>query len=95
MGAEPTDRGWSASITIAAGPGQALKYIRLGPFDGVAGDAGVLCGRSRTADPIDASVALNAVGTSSIVATSDPVDIRRLVRALAPDEAASISILRV
>ena len=72
---------------------QALKKTRLGDFDAVATTAGELCHAARTGDPIDASVVLNATGTDSVIATSDPADIRRLLGALPPDIASPISIL--
>jgi hypothetical protein len=75
--------------------GQALKHTRLGSFDAVARQAGELCRLARTSDPIDAAVVLNATGAVSIISTSDPVDIRRLVRALPEIERSRISILRV
>lgn len=40
--------------------------------------AGVLCGKSRTRDVIDATVALLARRHSAIVVTSDPSDLRKL-----------------
>lgn len=40
--------------------------------------AGVLCGRSKTHDVIDASVALLARRYSAVIVTSDPEDLRRL-----------------
>lgn len=44
--------------------------------------AGVACGLSRTADVIDASVAILARRHGAVVVTSDPDDIRRLDSAL-------------
>ncbi len=40
--------------------------------------AGVLCGRSRTSDVIDASVALLARRHSAVVLTGDPKDLKRI-----------------
>jgi hypothetical protein len=40
--------------------------------------AGVLCGRSGTADVVDASVVLVAQRRKALVVTSDPADLRRL-----------------
>lgn len=51
--------------------------------EGRAKAAGALCRRTRTADVIDASVALAAVQTNTTVLTSDPHDLSRL----APDVA--------
>ena len=73
---------------------QALKHTRLGPFDRIARDAGELCRAARTSDPIDAAVALNAVGATSVIVTSDVPDIRRLIRALPVAAGSEISIVR-
>ena len=40
--------------------------------------AGVLCGRSRTADVIDATVVLAARGRDAIVVSTDAADLRRI-----------------
>lgn len=45
--------------------------------------AGILCGRARTSDVVDASVVLVARRERAIVVTSDPEDLRRLDPALA------------
>jgi len=37
---------------------------------------------------------LNAAGTTSVIVTSDPVDIRRLLRALPQATASAISVVR-
>jgi monomeric isocitrate dehydrogenase len=74
---------------------QALKKTRLGEFDDVARAAGELCHAARTADPIDADVVLNATGTTSVIVTSDPNDIRRLVRALPKELGSAITIRRI
>ncbi len=50
----------------------------IGLDDGGARAAGQLCGVTRTADVIDATVALCARTRNSPVATSDPSDLRRL-----------------
>ena len=53
--------------------------IELVPLDDrVARAAGVLCGVTRTSDVIDASVVLCARERGGAIATSDPVDMRRL-----------------
>ncbi|MDP9282627.1 MAG: hypothetical protein M3P38_11080 [Chloroflexota bacterium] len=44
--------------------------------------AGVLCGRSRTADVIDASVVLAARSRDAVVVTTDESDLRRIDPAL-------------
>lgn len=75
--------------------GQALKKARGGPFDASARRAGELCHSARSADPIDAAVVLNATGTTSVIATSDPKDIRQLIRALPGQLGSAITVLRV
>ncbi len=72
---------------------QALKRTRRGGFDNIARASGELCQAARTSDPIDAAVVLNATGTTSVIITSDPKDIRRLVRALPPEIGSNIAIL--
>jgi len=72
---------------------QALKKTRLGEFDAIARAAGELCHAARTSDPIDAAVVLNAMGTTSVIITSDGKDIRKLVRTLPQELAATITIL--
>lgn len=72
---------------------QALKQTRLGEFDTIARAAGELCHAASTSDPIDAAVVLNAMGTTSVIVTSDPKDIRKLVRTLPEELGATISIL--
>ena len=84
---------WRGS-PIQARLAQALKHTRLGLFDRIARDAGELCRAARTSDPIDATVVLNAVGSTSVIVTSDVPDIRRLLRALPVAAASEISILR-
>lgn len=74
---------------------QALKRTRLGAFDDVARAAGELCHAAGTTDPIDASVVLDALGTTSVIATTDPSDIRRLVRSLGGGVESEITVLRV
>lgn len=73
---------------------RAVKDMRLGTFDALARQAGELCQMTRTSDPIDAAVVLNAVGAESVIVTSDAADIRRLVRALSRDLGSRISIVR-
>ncbi len=54
-------------------------WLVIQPLDtNEAKGAGALCGRSRTADVIDASVALLAQRHGAAVVTSDPDDLRRL-----------------
>lgn len=66
---------------------RALSHCDEIPLDGVvARAAGLLCGRARTADVIDASVAITAAGVARhdevAVITSDPGDLRRLLSVL-------------
>lgn len=75
--------------------GQALKKARVGQFDAIARRAGELCHSAHSADPIDAAVVLNATGTTSVIATSDPKDMRRLIRSLPTELGAAITVLRV
>ena len=44
--------------------------------------AGEACGRSRTADVIDASVVVGAIARGDAVVTSDPKDLRKIASAL-------------
>ncbi len=40
--------------------------------------AGILCGRTRTSDVVDASVVLAARGRGAVVVTTDAADLRRI-----------------
>jgi hypothetical protein len=73
---------------------QALGNTRLGQFDGIARAVGELCYAAQTSDPIDAAVVLNAAGTTTVIVTSDPKDIRQLVRALPKELGSAIRIVR-
>lgn len=54
------------------------------PLDGPLAEAvGVLCGRTRTRDVVDATVAIVARKLDAVVVTSDPDDLRALDGALA------------
>ena len=69
---------------------RALRYCEEVPLDGpVARAAGLLCGRTGTADVVDASVAVAAAGSarydSVVVLTSDPQDVSALLAALDAD----------
>ena len=69
---------------------RALRYCEEVPLDGpVARAAGLLCGRTGTADVVDASVAVAAAGSarydSVAVLTSDPQDVSALLAALDAD----------
>lgn len=66
---------------------RALAHCDEVPLDGVvARAAGLLCGRARAGDVIDASVALTVAGLarheSVAIATSDPDDMSRLLSVL-------------
>jgi hypothetical protein len=58
----------------------ALEHCVLSSFDAVARAVGELCGRTRTRDIVDAQVAIVAT-TSDVLYTSDPDDMKRLIRA--------------
>ncbi len=73
---------------------QALAKTRAGEFDAIARAAGELCHAAHTSDPIDAAVVINATGATSVILTSDPNDIRQLVRSLPRDLASAITIVR-
>jgi hypothetical protein len=54
-------------------------WLSVQPLDaGEAKGAGIICGRCKTSDVIDASVVLLARRYSAVVVTSDPDDIARL-----------------
>jgi hypothetical protein len=73
---------------------QALARTRAGEFDAIARAAGELCHAARSSDPIDAAVVLNAVGASSVIVTSDPNDIRHLVRVPPRELASRLTVVR-
>lgn len=55
------------------------SVTKVPPLDhALAEAAGVLCGRARSADVIDASVALTARRERALVVTSDEADLKRL-----------------
>jgi predicted nucleic acid-binding protein len=59
-----------------------LRGCEVVPFDETAGHAaGVLLGRTRTEDVVDASVAVLAMLRSADVVSDDPEDIQRLLAA--------------
>lgn len=72
---------------------QALKHIRVGDFDRIACRVGELCRDARTSDPIDAAVVLNALGSTSIIFTSDLQAIRHLLFALPESDGSRISVV--
>jgi hypothetical protein len=73
---------------------QALAKTRAGEFDAIARAAGELCRAARSSDPIDAAVVLNAIGATSVIVTSDPNDIRRLIRSLPQAVGSRIAVVR-
>lgn len=73
-------RGGSGQALLA----RALAHCDVAPFDPMAHDVGALCGRAATSDICDAHVALVAASRADIVYTSDPDDIRRLLRLVGP-----------
>jgi len=66
---------------------RALASCEIAPFDALARRVGELCGRTRTHDVCDAHVAIVAATRAAVLYTSDPLDLRRLLRALAADVA--------
>jgi hypothetical protein len=60
-----------------------LRGCRVEDINEVRGRAaGHACGRSKTADVIDATVAIGAIARGDLVVTSDPKDIKRIASAL-------------
>jgi hypothetical protein len=60
-----------------------LKGCRIEVLDEVRGRAaGAACARSKTADVIDATVAVGALARGDLVVTSDPKDLTRIASAL-------------
>ena len=66
---------------------RALVHCEMASFDALARAVGELCGRARTEDVCDAHVALVASRRADALYTSDPLDTRRLLRALDSDVA--------
>ena len=60
----------------------ALQFCVIAPFDAVARDVGILCGRTRTGDICDAHVAIVAQTYADVLYTSDPKDLRTLLAAI-------------
>lgn len=60
---------------------RALNDCVLASFDDVAREVGELCARAGTNDVCDAHVALVASARASVLYTSDPLDMQRLVSA--------------
>ena len=58
---------------------RALAYCVVSPFDPLAREVGVLCGRTGTSDIVDAHVAIVAASEGDALYTSDPKDLRRLI----------------
>lgn len=62
---------------------QLLEACEVHPMDeGIAKAAGELCGVTRTADVIDASVVIVAAARGEDVLTTDPEDLRALARSV-------------
>lgn len=62
---------------------RALKGCRIEALDEARSRAaGQACGRSRTADVIDATVVVGAIARNDVVVTSDPNDMKRIASAL-------------
>jgi hypothetical protein len=61
---------------------RALQHCVIAGFDPVASLVGELCGRAGTSDICDAHVALVAATRGSALYTSEPQDLRRLIKAL-------------
>lgn len=87
VGAVPVTHGGVIAQVWRGGSGRqallarALASVDVAPLDDDLGRrAGVLLGRSRTSDAVDAAVALLALDDDQI-ATSDPDDLERLVAA--------------
>lgn len=80
------------AVVVAQAWRDSRRQVRLGRFLAgcqvasvgleTARAAGVLCGRTGTADVVDATVAVMAAALGAIVWTSDPGDLRVLVDAL-------------
>jgi predicted nucleic acid-binding protein len=60
---------------------RALRHCVIADFDPVARLVGELCGRAGTSDICDAHVALVAATRAYALYTSDPQDLRRLIKA--------------
>lgn len=66
-----------------AGLSRLLKGCKIEVLDEEGSrSAGRACGQSRTADVIDASVVVGAIGRGDLVVTSDPGDLRRIAATL-------------
>ncbi|MBI2373796.1 MAG: hypothetical protein HYV07_07345 [Deltaproteobacteria bacterium] len=72
---------WRASRTQAL-LSKALGQCVEAGFDSLAREVGELCARARTRDVCDAHVALVASRQCDVLYTSDPVDMRRLLKTL-------------
>jgi hypothetical protein len=60
---------------------RALAHCEIAAFDPVARPVGELCGKTGSSDICDAHVALVAVARGDVLYTSDPTDLRMLMRA--------------
>jgi rRNA-processing protein FCF1 len=70
----------------------ALEGCSISPFDPLARQVGVLCGRAKTSDVCDAHVALVAATSADAVFTSDPKDIARLLAFCSPGNPAIVRV---
>ena len=70
-------RGGASQAQLA----RALRHCVIAGFDAIAKGVGELCARTRTRDICDAHVALIASTEAQVLYTSDPEDMRRLLRA--------------
>lgn len=75
-------QGWRGHGPRQARLARALADCEIGSFDRQAMAAGELCGRARTEDVVDASVALIAADPRArVLYTSDPTDLGHLLEA--------------
>lgn len=86
-------QGWRGGGPRQARLARALADCETASFDRQAKAAGELCGRARTEDVIDASVALVAADpTARALYTSDPGDLRHLLESVGRHRPAIIAI---
>jgi predicted nucleic acid-binding protein len=79
---------WVPAVVVGQAWRDSRRQVRLGKFlvgcrvDPVGPEtakaAGVLCGRARTTDVVDATVVVMAAATGAVIWTSDPDDIQAL-----------------
>lgn len=86
-------QGWRSGGPRQARLARALTDCETASFDQHAKTAGELCGRTRTDDVVDASVALVAADpTTRALYTSDPGDLRHLLESVGRHRPAIIAI---